>query len=461
MGAREALIQQLRKAGIIGAGGAGFPTYAKLQRRCEIFIANGAECEPLLQSDQQTMIHYAGDVVAGLRIAMALTGATHGIIAVKEKYHRAVAAIERAINLLALSPEISLHLLPDFYPAGDEQVLVYETTQRIVPESGLPLDVGCIVNNVTTLRQIFFAVQGIPVTHRLVTVIGEVYKPQVLNLPVGTPINEVIKLCGGATVEDYVVIDGGPMMGRLAPIAVRKTTTGLIVLPASHRLVEQLSYENNMQRLRSLSICDQCFACTEVCPRYQLGHRLEAHLVMRDVCNGIQVNNKRQEATGNGLSVERITDFLRIAYLCCYCDLCRVWGCPVELAPGRVMAILKEELRRQNIVNPFRERPSAVRSSRAGIRPPVSSLIWRLGLQKYYYSVPLQPEPAQVPIVRLELQQHIGKPCRPVVKTGDVVKARQIVADVSADELGCPLHSPFKGIITSITDQWIEIQKSV
>ncbi|MCX7767058.1 MAG: SLBB domain-containing protein, partial [Candidatus Sumerlaeia bacterium] len=428
-------------------------------RQCEIFIANGAECEPLLQSDQQTMIHFADEVVAGLQIAMAVTGAKRGIIAVKEKYHQAVSAIEQAINRLSFSQEVKLHLLPDFYPAGDEQVLVYETTQRIVPESGLPLDVGCIVNNVTTLRQIFYAVQGIPVTHRLVTVIGEVYKPRVLNLPVGTPINEVIKLCGGATVDDYVVIDGGPMMGRLAPIAVRKTTTGLIVLPATHRLVEQLSYDNIMQRLRTLSICDQCFACTEVCPRYQLGHRLEAHLVMRDVCNGIKVEGNRQQAIGRGQSVKRITDFLQIAYLCCHCDLCRVWGCPVELAPGRVMAVLKDELRQQNIVNPFRERQLGVRSSRNGIRPPVSSLIWRLGLQKYYHPVSLQPEPADVPLVRLELHQHIGRPCRPVVKIGDNVKAGQIVADVSADELGCPLHSPFNGIITSITSQWIEIQK--
>lgn len=439
------IIEKIRRAGVIGCGGAGFPTYVKLQRPCEFYIANGAECEPLLQSDQKTMELYADEILAGLRIAMALTGAKQGIFAIKEKYHQSVSAVESALFRLNMTDTIKIHLLKDFYPVGDEQILVYETTGRIVPESGLPLNVGCVVNNVTTLRQIFFAVQDIPVTHRFVSVLGEVARPQVLNLPIGTLIEDVIQLCGGATVEDYVVIDGGPMMGRLSPRTVRKTTSGLLVLPSDHRLIRQISLDRTMQILRTMSVCDQCFACTEVCPRYQLGHRLEPHLVMRDISNGI--------------GLERSVNFLQMAYLCCHCDVCRVWGCPVELAPGRVMEFLKQDLQRRRLPNPFREHPVSVRSSRDGVRPPVSQLIKRLGLDKYVLPLEVNPVPIAVARVRLELHQHIGKPATPVVKKGDRINTAQMVADVTAAELGCPIHSPIDGYVSEIADQWIEIRQ--
>ena len=439
------IVSKVRDAGVVGAGGAGFPTYAKLQKPVQYLILNGAECEPLLQSDQKTMELYADEILAGMRIAMAITGANQGIFAVKEKYHHSVAAVETALSRLGMADAIRLHLLNDFYPAGDEQVLVYETTGRIVPESGLPLDVGCVVNNVTTLRQIFFAVQDIPVTHRFVSVLGEVASPQVLNLPIGTLLEDVIQLCGGATVDNYVVIDGGPMMGRLSPRTVRKTTTGILVLPADHRLITQISIDRTMQILRTMSICDQCFACTEVCPRYQLGHRLEPHLVMRDISNGI--------------GLERSVHFLQMAYLCCHCDVCRVWGCPAELAPGRVMELLKQDLHRRQLPNPFHEHPISVRSSRNGLRPPVSQLIKRLGLTKYERPLQVNPEPLTVPRVRLELHQHIGKPAKPVVNKGDLITARQVVADVPHSELGCPIHSPINGYVADITDHWIEIRQ--
>ncbi len=444
MSFRDDIIGKVRGAGVIGAGGAGFPTYAKLQNSAEYYIANGAECEPLLQSDQKAMLKFPDEILAGLRIAMAVTEARFGIVAVKKKNAQSIAALDEALNHLGMERDITIHPLDDFYPVGDEQVLVYETTGRIVPESGLPLDVGCIVNNVITLRQVFHAMQGTPVTHRLVTVIGEVKRPGVLNLPIGTPIERVIDLCGGATVDDVVTIDGGPMMGTLRPATIRKTTSGIIVLPADHRLVKEMDVERSLQMLRTMSICDQCFACTEVCPRYQLGHRLEPHLVMRDIANGI--------------GLDRENNFLQMAYLCCHCDLCRVWGCPVELAPGRVMQFLKEDLaKRGDIPNPYHEKPVAVRQARDGIRPPVAQLVKRLGIVKYDKPVEICPEDQGVHEVRLELNQHIGVPCRPVVKKGESVKVRQVIADVAPTELGCPIHSPIEGTVTDIDNERITI----
>ncbi|TBR20999.1 MAG: hypothetical protein EPO63_09130, partial [Candidatus Nitrosotenuis sp.] len=145
------LIELVREAGVVGAGGAGFPTHVKLAARVDTVLANGAECEPLLYSDQFVMESHADEIVDGLRLVMRQTGATRGLLCVKEKYHDAVARFEK---LIAGEKGMELFLLGNFYPSGDEQVLVYETTGRIVPEAGIPLNVGVVVQNVATLANI-------------------------------------------------------------------------------------------------------------------------------------------------------------------------------------------------------------------------------------------------------------------------------------------------------------------
>jgi Na+-translocating ferredoxin:NAD+ oxidoreductase RnfC subunit len=465
-------LAQIRRAGVIGAGGAGFPTHQKLRSRTEIVIANGAECEPLLQSDKQLISHYAEEIVRGVEIAMTLTSAPEGIIAVKDlsaqagKYHEAIAAVEEALR--RTNRNIRLHLLKDTYPAGDEHVLVFETTGRIVPEGGLPLDIGCVVQNVATLRNVFRALENQPVTSRFVTVIGAVHKPRTLHLPIGTLVEDAIALCGGATAENVKVIDGGPMMGVPSRGYVNKTTTGLLVLPREHNLVREASLpartggDELRHRRASMSLCDQCFACTEVCPRYLLGHRLEPHVVMRDVANGI--------------SLARNKHFLAMSYLCCHCDLCRVWGCPVDLAPGKVMFSLKEDLRRARIENPYlppdhigagvkagRQLPRAIRGFRDGRRPSVGSLIPRLGLTHYDIAAPLVEKVAEVHRVRLSLRQpactgrDIGAPSVPQVSIGERVRLGDVIADVKTTDLGVPLHASIPGVITDVTDEFIEI----
>ena len=137
-------IQQVQDAGIVGAGGAGFPTHVKLNAEAEYLVVNGAECEPLLRVDQQLMQRDAEILVKTLDKWVEAVGAKQGIFGLKEKYHGAIDALEKAV---APYPRIAIHAMPNVYPAGDEQFLVYETVGRVVPEGGIPLQVGVIVVN--------------------------------------------------------------------------------------------------------------------------------------------------------------------------------------------------------------------------------------------------------------------------------------------------------------------------
>ena len=166
------IISKIREAGIVGEGGAGFPTHVKVNCKAECVIANGAECEPLLRVDQQIMQYFPDRVVDGVVKLMEQTGAPRGVIALKDHYHDAIAALNKVI---ADKPGVELHIMKSTYPAGDEQQIVYSVMKRVVPTGGLPLDVGAVVSNVSTLADISRAMEDQPVTEKYVTVTGAVY----------------------------------------------------------------------------------------------------------------------------------------------------------------------------------------------------------------------------------------------------------------------------------------------
>ena len=143
------IVESIRAAGVVGAGGAGFPAHVKLNGKAEYVIANGAECEPLLRVDQLLMQREAKRVVRGVALAMEATGAARGVIATKAHYHDAVHALEQA---LGGRNDITLHLMDSYYPSGDEKSIIFEVTGRVVPSGKLPLDVGCVVSNVEAER---------------------------------------------------------------------------------------------------------------------------------------------------------------------------------------------------------------------------------------------------------------------------------------------------------------------
>ena len=158
------LIQQIKEAGVIGAGGAGFPTHAKLTSQAEFILMNAAECEPLLRVDQQLMAMKTDEIIQGFAMAGRAISAQKAIIGIKKKHGAVIEKLHERIQALGLAEFVEVGLLPDMYPAGDEQVLVYELTGRVVPEAGIPIMVGCVVVNSETSLNIFKAAQGLAVT---------------------------------------------------------------------------------------------------------------------------------------------------------------------------------------------------------------------------------------------------------------------------------------------------------
>jgi len=435
------LIEQVWEAGVVGAGGAGFPTWKKLAAKVDLVIANGAECEPLLRNDQAVMALHAADIVAGLRAAMRATGAQRGVIALKAHYRRAAAALKKAVGK---TKNLSLHFLPEVYPAGDEFVLVYEVTGRVIPAGGLPLQVGVVVSNVETFLNIARAGRGLAVTHRHLTLTGAVRKPRTIRLPVGTSIAEALSAAGGADIEDWKVISGGPMMGSVVENLsdpVTKTTSSLIVLPRDHPAIVRKQRDLTFDLRTIQSACCQCNYCTLVCPRALLGHNFKPHLVMRSLAMGLPP----------------VSAVFSHASACCNCDLCGVYSCPMLLAVGRLNREVVGRMKELGIKpapQPEEPRPSPLRAQSL---IPVSRLTSRLGLEIYDRPLPHDEREYAPERVIIPLCQHIGQAARPTVKKGERVKAGQLIGDLPRDLMGARVHASINGKVEKITPEAITI----
>ena len=258
------LAKILKDNGICGAGGAGFPSYAKLNEKADTIILNCAECEPLLKVHRHILKAYTFEILKALKLICETVGAKNCIIATKPSYKRTVEALKEA---LVAYPDIRLSLLPETYPAGDEVITIYETTGRVVPAGDIPISVGVSVYNVETVYNIYRAVwEQKPVTHKYVTMAGEVENSVTLHVPLGTTFKELITLAGGATVENYKLISGGPMTGVLVSPegVVTKTTNAIIVLPENHPVIIRKENKTNINVKRVMSACCQCKSCTDM-----------------------------------------------------------------------------------------------------------------------------------------------------------------------------------------------------
>ena len=425
-------------AGILGAGGAGFPTHVKINCKAEIVLANGAECEPLLRVDQQVMQVYAAEVVRGIRAVKEFTGAKRAVICLKEHYEEAVRALKKAVQ----DTDVELHLLDAYYPAGDEQRIVYEVTGRVVPTGGLPLDVGAVVCNVSTLVNIAAALDGKKVVEKHVTVGGAVKNPVTLRVPVGTMLSELLKAAGGTT-EECVYIIGGPCMGRVVDtleIPVTKTTGGLLAIPKDHPLLAKKSPSLDLRMI--MAVCCQCSMCTQMCPRNALGLNVQPHKAMRSLANGIDL----------------MGDFNGI-FSCCNCGLCTYYACNFGLKPSQVMQTLKSAIASKGT----RARKEVFGTVDGGLenkKVPVSRLIARLGLSEYDVPAPLNDKLMTVDRVRVELKMGVGAPSVPKVAVGDKVRKNQLIADIAEGKLGVKMHASISGTVTEVTDTYIEIRRS-
>ncbi len=236
---REEAVKRVRDAGIIGMGGAGFPTHVKLDpppgKKAEILIGNGAECEPYLTADEALMEEQAARVASGMAIAMRICGAPKGVIALEDNKARLVPVMEEAVRNHSRGMDIEVRLVKTKYPQGGEKMLIVAITGREVPSGGLPVDAGCVVQNVATLAAISDAfLLGKPLTERAVTFSGGALKePKNLLLPIGTVASSLVPGTVQFDSEPRKFVFGGPMMGFStgdAAIPVQKNTSGVLFL---------------------------------------------------------------------------------------------------------------------------------------------------------------------------------------------------------------------------------------
>ena len=433
----QTLVDKVRAAGVIGAGGAGFPTHVKLNADVERVLANGASCEPLLMSDPYLMEQYPEAILRGLQLVMECTGAGRGTVCLKGKHRRAMENLKKSLEHGGFRDMDAVEL-GDFYPAGDEQVLVYDLMRRVVPEGGIPLQVGAVVSNVESLFNIARAVDDdVPVTERYLTVSGEVRRHLVMKVPVGIPIGNLIDLAGGATVADYKVVLGGPMTGLVVSdlsTPVTKTTTGVIVLPSNHNVI--VDKVNDPDRIRHITkvACCQCTRCTDLCPRYLLGHSLEPHKIMRQL--------------GSHAGVSR--EIMKDALICCECGICEKYACPMLISPREVNAQIKQDLMAQGVKrSPKREeyRPSAFRDVR---KIPTKRLIERLQISRYDDHPEFLDQEVTAAEVRLPLKQHLGAPAEAVVRPGDHVRRGDLIGEIPDQALGARVHASIDGVVSEV-----------
>jgi len=434
---KQSLIQSIRDAGVVGEGGAGFPTHVKYDAAVETVIANGCECEPLLYTDQHVMARHAAEIVRALQAVMAAMGAVRGIVAIKRKYTEIAAVFAGAIA----GTGIELAELDNFYPAGDEHILVHELLGRTIPPLGLPLDVGAVVSNVGTLYSVSRAMDGHPVTRRVVTVTGEVARPSLMQVPIGTPAAALVEQCGGATVSDPVYVVGGPMMGRfvddpeeMGRTLITKTVGGLIVLPRGHYLHQMATLSVHDMQKQAAAACIQCRYCTDLCPRHNIGHGFETHRVMRTFGGGVDTAMGALQAS-----------------MCSECGVCEMFACPMRLSPRRINAMFKAKFKEQGLQY---SGPRTVVESQSTLntfrKVPMSRLAIKLDLLAY---MDLHPEFAgdvRPAAVRIPLRQHIGAPALASVRVGDTVRAGDCIGEIPEGALGARVHASIAGVVTEV-----------
>jgi len=255
------LSEALKQSGIVGLGGAGFPTYVKFGTadkplNIEELVINGAECEPFITSDSVTMVDNIQDISYAIDMLTKYFGIKKVVIGIEKNKPNAIKSMQ---SITCENAEVTVKPLPSVYPQGGEKVLVYHTTGKVIPMGKLPIDVGCVVCNSTTVATIGkYLKTGMPLTEKCVTVDGgAVSKPQNVIVPIGTPLVDVFEFCGGFKSEPHKVLYGGPMMGISVPsldMPILKNTNAI------------LAFDKKQATPPKTTACIKCGACANNCP---------------------------------------------------------------------------------------------------------------------------------------------------------------------------------------------------
>ena len=312
------LKELMRESGIVGAGGAGFPSYAKLADGADTLVINGAECEPLLYTDLVILQKEMPLVLLGIQSVLNQAKIPQALLCVKEHTAKRL----RLKDGTKLADRIILKTLPDVYPMGDEISLIYEATGKVVRPGSLPITAGVIVYNVETMFNLGLSVKrSLPVTEKWLTIAGAIPEAVVVRVPVGISVAELFEKNSIEIPEDCVVIDGGPSMGKIIDpesAVITKTTKALLILPESCEAVKTKLIDGDKSIARAETACCQCTRCTDLCPRALLGYPLEPHKMVRTAKSAVSI----------------MPEMVITATLCCGCGLCESLACSQGISPS-------------------------------------------------------------------------------------------------------------------------------
>ncbi|ROR29089.1 Na+-translocating ferredoxin:NAD+ oxidoreductase RnfC subunit [Mobilisporobacter senegalensis] len=431
----------VKESGVAGAGGAGFPTYGKFDKRADTIILNCAECEPLLKVHRQLLQKFAYEIMSTLDMIATAVEANQIIIAVKSSYTLTVDAVKSYIDSF---PKIIIKELEEVYPMGDEIVLIYETLGKVVPPGSIPIEAGVTVFNAETVYNIYKAVTDHePVSSKYLTIAGAVNTPVTIKVPIGMTVKEVVDLAGGSVVDNPVYIMGGPMTGNIVNSydTVTKTTNAILVLPKNQYVIQKRLSKTSINMKRAMSACCQCEMCTNLCPRNQLGHPIAPHMFMRAATSGV---------------TKDLEPFLDTMF-CSSCGLCEMYACPQELSPRRLIQDYKNGLRQNGIIMPKGYSLGEVESFREYRKIPMERLTSRLGLKAYNVEAPLTETEVIPKQVKILLNQHIGPKAEPVVNKKDMISKGDVIAAAEEGKLSLPIHASISGEILEVNDKYIII----
>lgn len=447
MADRDEIIAAARAAGVVGARD-GIPTHVKLDEPAEVVVANGCESEPLLFSGKRLLARHAREILNGLELAMAATGARRGIVA----YLNVDSDLDAAVCSEADgNPNIDVFHGPDFYPACEAHTVTYETTGRVVPDGAAPASVGVGLFDVETLFNLSRALDGKPVTHRMVTVVGEVARPGVFRMPLGASFHDAIDRAGGAITEKFNVLVGGPVSGILADDTsqpITKTTAAVLVLPIHHIQVQKRERSIAVMLLRARSACFHCSECTERCTRHLAGCAIEPHKIMQAICYSLDNLNA---------SITSATD-------CGGCGVCDSFVCKMGVSPRVICRQITSHLGAMGWERPPAGEPGRVMAEYATAHVSIEELIPRLGVAEYVAAADLrtiihgdaEPDIPPVRSLAMPLLQHAGAPAVPVVGEGDHVDAGQVIGDIPEGQAGARVHAAIGGTVEAV-GRFVEI----
>jgi Na+-translocating ferredoxin:NAD+ oxidoreductase RnfC subunit len=327
---------------------------------------------------------------------------------------------------------------------GDEISLIYQATGKVVKPGNLPITAGVIVYNVETVLNVSNALlKDEPLTEKWLTVGGDVAKPIVTKVPLGTKVEDLFKSLGITVDDNHVLLDGGPSMGKVInpeQAVITKTTKGLLILPKNIPAIESKFIDGKKSVARAETACCQCTRCTDLCPRGLLGYPLEPHKMVRTAKGAVK------------LSPEMVIS----ATLCCGCGICETLACCQGISPKAVINEYKVLLAQNKLrfvgkeeVTPHKEREYRM----------IPSDRWQsvLGVKKFDRLATFIGEKLDFNKVEINLRQHIGAPSVPCVKTGDRVVKGQIIANAN-EGLSLPQHASIDGVVTVYENQKIVIE---